>query len=108
MDVTTTFEKVFNRPRSFKWPDTSVKANMISEMRFAFSTIKKLKRQCGFLIESFDYDSIKKEVSLTFVNGYKYAIQGIDLVFLPITGTVMSIITEKDDLCLVEVTFKES
>lgn len=95
----------------FKWPDTtSVKASMISEMRFAFTTFKKWRRQCGFLITSFNYDAIKKEVSITFGSGYEFMIQDIDLVFLPYYGSgmsTMSIMTKKDDLCLVEVKFKE-
>lgn len=94
---------------SFKWPDaTSVNASMISEMRFAFTTFKKWRRQCGFLISSFNYDVIKKEVSIAFASGYEFIIQDIDLVSLPHNGSILSIMTKKDDLCLVEVKFKES
>lgn len=92
----------------FIWPATSIKASMISQMRFAFTTIKKLRRQCGFLISSFNYDDIKKEIAITFGSGYEFIIQDIDLVFLPNNGTALSIITKKDDLCLIEVRFKES
>ena len=93
----------------FKWPDTtSIKASMIAEMRFAFTTFKKWRRQCGFLITSFNYDAIKKEVSIVFVSGYEFVIQDIDLVFLPKNGNTMTVMTKKDDLCLIEVKFKES
>ena len=93
---------------SFNWPNTSGNASKISEMRFSFSTIKKLRRQCGFLIKSFNYDSIKKEISITFGSGYECTIQDIDLVCLPRNGSILSIMTKKDDLCLVEVKIKES
>lgn len=92
----------------FKLPHTSVKASMISQMRFAFTTIKKWRRQCGFLISSFNYDDIKKEVSITFGSGYELTIQDVDLVCLPHNGSILSIMTKKDDLCLIEVKFKES